>query len=228
MVFHSFRVASQRSVLSKYAMVRWRSNGRELLVEHHKDHYITILKLNRPKVNALGKQLVQELSLALDELEKQCSDDKTTSETRCVILTSQIPNIFCAGADLKERALMATQLENVETTVTNLRTTFHRLASLPIPTIAAIEGIAFGGGMELASAVDIRIASLSAIFGLPETTLGILPGAGGTQRCSRLLGISRTIDLITTGRKFDSRMAYEYGLVQYLVKPGRADDKAWE
>jgi methylglutaconyl-CoA hydratase len=212
----------------------FQSQSRELIVEHHQDAYITIFKLNRPRVrNALGQQLIHELSLALDDLESQYSKVDTnmttssTHQTRCVILTSQTPHIFCAGADLQERAVMS--LPDAEQTVRTLQTTFHRFYNLPIPTIAAIEGMALGGGMELAAAVDIRIASPSAMWGLPETTLGILPGAGGTQRCSRLLGTARTMDLILTGRKFDSRLAYEYGLVQYLVEePEDVFTKAWE
>ncbi len=119
-------------------------------------------------------------------------------------------------------------MEQAEATVTGLRNSLERFACLPMPTIAVVEGIALGGGMELAAAADIRIASRSSIFGLPETSLGIVPGAGGTQRIPRLIGVARAIELIVTGMKISGETAYEYGLIQHLVESGEADNMALE
>ena len=184
------------------------------------DHNITTLTLNRPKANAMGQRLMAEFESAMDELEG-------CQETRCVILTSSSTKVFSAGADLKERASMSS-LGDVETVVTGLRSSLQRFASLPMPTIAVIEGVALGGGMELAAAADIRIASRSAIFGLPETSLGIVPGAGGTQRIPRLIGVARALELIVTGQRINGETAYAYGIVQHLVEAGQADNKALE
>ena len=112
--------------------------------------------------------------------------------------------------------------------VTLLRNTMERMACLPMPILAAVEGVAVGGGLEIALAADLRIASSTAIFGLPETSLAIIPGAGGTQRLSRLIGLARAKELIWTGRRIPAEEAYKYGLVQFVVEPGQATDHAME
>jgi methylglutaconyl-CoA hydratase len=215
------------SICIRTFVLRWQSTTggagsccQELLVNRCADHNITTLTLNRPKANAMGQRLMAEFESAMDELEG-------CQETRCVILTSFSTKVFSAGADLKERASMSS-LGDVETVVTGLRSSLQRFASLPMPTIAVIEGVALGGGMELAAAADIRIASRSAIFGLPETSLGIVPGAGGTQRIPRLIGVARALELILTGQRVNGETAYAYGIVQHLVEPGEADKKALE
>ena len=195
---------------------RFRTEAPQILFEK-KDH-VAKLTLNRPTAaNAMGSIIMQEFNHIMEDLEG-------CIETRSVILTSCSQKVFSAGADLKERAGM-TPIE-AQATVNNLRTSLQRFASLPMPTMAVVEGVAVGGGMELAVAADFVIASRTSIFGMPETALGIIPGAGGTQRVPRLVGISRALELAVTARRFDGQAAYDYGIVQHLVEPGTADDKA--
>jgi methylglutaconyl-CoA hydratase len=182
------------------------------------DAIISTITLDRPKANAMGSQMLDELSRVMDILEHD--------STRCVILTSSSPKVFSAGADLKERAAMS--LAEAEEFVHRLRTTMVRFSKLPMPTICAVEGVAVGGGLELALAADIRIAGRNAVFGLPETSLAIIPGAGGTQRLPRLIGEARAKELIFTGRRIDAETAHEYGLVQHVVNAGHADERAIE
>jgi methylglutaconyl-CoA hydratase len=167
--------------------------------------------LNRPKANAMGAQFMKEFQECLDMLDA----DKGT---RCVIISSSNPKVFSAGADLKERATMT--LEEAEACVCNLRNTMERVAQLPMPVIASIDGVAVGGGLELALAADIRYASSEATLGLPETSLAIIPGAGGTQRLPRLIGIARAKELIWSGRRIKGEEALQYGLVQKVAPPG--------
>jgi enoyl-CoA hydratase/carnithine racemase len=146
-------------------------------------------------------------------------------------LTSASPKVFSAGADLKERSQM-TSLQQVQDFVHKLRWTFHRLSVLRIPILTAMEGVALGGGLELALATDIRIASEhSCQMGLPETSLAILPGAGGTQRLAQCIGLARAKEMIFTGQRINSRTAYEYGLIQHVVPDGTtlsfATNMAW-
>jgi methylglutaconyl-CoA hydratase len=179
---------------------------------------IAQITLNRPKANAMGTEMIQGLRECLDRLE----DSGDTC--RCLVLTSFSPKVFSAGADLKERATMT--LEEASEFVSLLRMTMERVAAIPIPVIAAVEGVAVGGGLELALAADIRIASTNATFGLPETSLAIIPGAGGTQRLPRLIGTARAKELIWTGRRISGEEAYSYGLVQHVVPPGKATSRA--
>jgi methylglutaconyl-CoA hydratase len=182
------------------------------------DAMVSILTLNRPKAaNAMGTVLLQQLKGCLSELEEK------DSPTRCVVLTSSSPNVFSAGADLKERATMT--IHQANEFVTDLRYTFERVAQLPMPVIAAIDGVAVGGGLELALAADFIVASCrtNAILGLPETSLAIVPGAGGTQRLARRIGVARAKQLIFTAARIDAATAHRYGLVTHLVD---ADDTA--
>ena len=140
-----------------------------------------------------------------------------TGAVRCVVITSSLGKVFSAGADLKERASM-TQDQAAEF-VTLLRNTMERVACLPVPVLAAVEGVAVGrGGLELALAADLRIVSSTATFGLPETTLAIVPGTGGTQRLGRLIGVARAKELIWTGRRIQGDEALQYGLVEMVVR----------
>lgn len=168
--------------------------------------------------------MLQELqdTLSVLESEEECVQDRA----RCLVITSSSPKVFSAGADLKERATMT--LEDAESFVTSLRTTMERISNLPIPTIAAIEGAAVGGGLELALAADLRIAGTKASLGLPETSLAIMPGAGGTQRLPRLIGMARAKELIWTADRVDGQTAAAYGLVQHVVEEGQAQSKALE
>lgn len=216
MVLLSRSLAQHRSFLS-LSTRRWIAS--EILVSDN--NLITSITLNRPSAaNAMGSKMLSQLEIALEDISNRPT-------TRCVILKSAAAsNVFSAGADLKERSEMT--LEEAERFVHRLRTTFHKFASLPIPTIAAIDGIAVGGGLELALAADIRVATSNSKFGLPETSLAIIPGAGGTQRLPRLIGLARAKELIFTGRIIDASTAYSYGLVGHVVDCGQAEGKARE
>jgi methylglutaconyl-CoA hydratase len=163
--------------------------------------------------------LLGELGAVLATLAAEAS-------ARVVIVHSLVPGVFCAGADLKERAAMTA--EEAEAFVKRLRSTFSALEALPMPTVAAVEDAALGGGLELALACDLRVAGEAAVLGLPETTLAILPGAGGTQRLPRLVGRSAAKDLIFTGRRIGASEALGMGLVDRLAGRGEALQTALE
>jgi len=170
--------------------------------------------LDRPEAkNALGRKLVAEFRDALKTL-------AASTSTRVVVLHSLVPGVFCAGADLKERAGM-TQ-EEASAFVQGLRAAFTELEALPMPVIAAIDGAAFGGGLELALAADLRVAGAEAKMGLVETSLAIIPGAGGTQRLPRLIGVARAKELIFTARRFGAEEAGRLGLVNRVAPAGQA------
>lgn len=181
---------------------------------------IAVVTLNRPQAaNALTMQVLTELQTAL-------ADCRSDTSVRCVIIIGAGDSVFCAGADLKERAGM-NELE-VRHAVAFIRETINEVEALPMPVIAAINGAAFGGGLELALACDIRIAAQTAKLGLTETSLGIIPGAGGTQRLPRLVGIGRAKELIITARRIAADEALQIGLVAYIAPAGKVLDKAIE
>ena len=182
------------------------------------DAGLVLLGLDRPaSKNALGRQLLGEFREALAAL-------KADRTARVVVLHSLADGVFCAGADLKERATMAQP--EVDRFVKSLRGAFAELEDLPLPTLAAIEGAALGGGLEMALACDLRVAGADAKLGLPETGLAIIPGAGGTQRLPRLIGRSKAKELIFTGRRIGSEAAAALGLVDHAVPAGQALEKA--
>ncbi|KAI7889963.1 ClpP/crotonase-like domain-containing protein [Mucor mucedo] len=187
---------------------RWISteSSKEAYLEHLEGG-ISILKLNRPSSrNALSVNLLTEFRQAL-------SDVRFSSESRVLIIQSSTPGAFCSGADLKERSTMSpTQVTQFLYT---LRKAYRELETLPIPTIAAMDGPAFGGGLEMALCCDIRVAGPKALMGLTETKLAIIPGAGGTQRLPRLIGIPKAKELIFTGEVFGALKAKEYGVVNH-------------
>ncbi len=172
-----------------------------------------LIQINREEtMNALSTALLRELSEALDAV-------RGDSRARCVILTGAGVRAFSAGADLKERRSM--NEDEVRQAVARIRAVVEAVADLPMPTIAAVRGAALGGGLELALACDLRVMAADATVGLTETRLAIIPGAGGTQRLSRLVGAARAKDLIFTGRRISGREAGELGLAQYVAA---ADD----
>eukprot|EP00904_Undaria_pinnatifida_P006740 jgi/Undpi1/3196/HiC_scaffold_15.g06570.m1 len=173
--------------------------------------------MTNPKANALGFKLVSELETAVQEL----SQDESV---RAVVVSSGVPGVFCAGADLKERTSMS-QTET-ELFVERLRALMTKIAAVPVPTIAAVEGAAYGGGLELMLACDLRVVGEKATMGLTETSLGIIPGAGGTQRLPRLIGASKAKELIFTARRLDAARALELGMVNVMVGAGQAHDEA--
>lgn len=151
----------------------------------------------------------------LRRLRTLCEQIAADTSVRAVLVTGSGDKAFCAGADLKERKTMP--LARVPDFVRNIRGVMDDFAALPQPTIAVVNGFAFGGGAELMLACDLRVAADHAQFGLTEVTLAIIPGAGGTQRLPRLIGRSRAKDLILTGRRIDAREAEHIGLVNRVA-----------
>ncbi|KEY65417.1 hypothetical protein S7711_04315 [Stachybotrys chartarum IBT 7711] len=195
--------------------------------------HIRVLELNRPVArNAISKALLAALRAEVDDVHAQYAPDgrekplpgrfggaaglDEKGHTRALVLASAVDTCFCAGADLKERRGF-TQQETADF-LFNLRDTFTSLSSLPIPTISAISSIALGGGLELALSTHFRVLSSNATVGLPETRLGIIPGAGGTHRLPSLIGRARARDLIVTGRRVAAPEAYFLGIADRLVE----------
>lgn len=179
---------------------------------------VAVLTLNRPEAaNALSLNMLHELFAIQKEL-------KFNRNIRCVIVTGAGEKAFCAGADLKERAQM--NETEVRQTVSLIRETINEFEQLPQPVICAINGGAFGGGLELALACDIRIAADTAKMGLTETSLAIIPGAGGTQRLPRLIGKGRAKELIFTAKRISAFEAEKFGLVEYVVPQEQLFDQA--
>jgi len=153
----------------------------------------------------------------LNSLKEQVDALKFNTNVRVVIITGAGRKAFCAGADLKERTTFdELQVKEFIFTIRNL---FTSIENLNKPVIAAINGVALGGGTELALACDIRIAAMNASMGLTETRLAIIPGAGGTQRLPRLIGRGKAKELIFTGRRVDAREALQIGLVNQIYDP---------
>jgi len=172
------------------------------------DTGILTLTLNRPDImNSLNFSLLRALR---DQIEAV----RFRSDIRVVIITGSGEKAFCAGADLKERATL--QSEQVKEFIFTIRNLFTSIEQLNKPVIAAVNGLALGGGTELALASDIRIASNTASMGLTETRLAIIPGAGGTQRLPRLVGKGKAKELIFTGQRLDAQEALKIGLVNKI------------
>lgn len=170
---------------------------------------VAVITLNRPKLNALSRAMQDEIAQAARELS---SDDSV----RAVVIHGG-ERSFAAGADVKEMVHWDHAMAWEQTP--RLQAAFTAVADMPQPTIAALTGYALGGGCELALACDLRIAADDAVLGQPEILLGIIPGAGGTQRLSRLVGASRAKDLILTGRQVRAAEALAMGLVNEVTSP---------
>jgi enoyl-CoA hydratase/carnithine racemase len=172
---------------------------------------LAVLTIRRPEVhNALSAQVLADLRSALAVLR----DDE---EVGVVAVTGAGDRAFVAGADIGEvrEYTLRTGLD------AEIQRLFDEVEAFPKPTVAAVNGIALGGGCELAMACDIRIAAATARFGLPETALAVLPGAGGTQRLARLVGTGRAVEMILTGRTADAEEARQMGLVTSVVPGGQ-------
>jgi methylglutaconyl-CoA hydratase len=179
---------------------------------------VAIVTMNRPEAaNALSKGLVA----AMTETFAALAADK---DLRAVVLTGAGDKVFCAGADLKERKDMT--LEQTWAFLDEINGVMNAVAAFPRPVIAAINGAAFGGGFELALACDLRIAAESAQMGLTEVRLGIIPGAGGTQRLARVASIAAAKELILTGRRIHASRAYLLGVVNEVVPAGALSEVA--
>jgi enoyl-CoA hydratase/carnithine racemase len=190
----------------------------DILLQERTEEGIMILTLNRPEaMNCFNSELLA----ALADVIREANFDMAL---RCIVITGahgEDPKraSFSTGADLKERRGMTP--DQVRRFIFTIRNTFTAVEQVRVPVIAAINGFAFGGGIELALACDIRIASSNAIMGLTETSLAIIPGAGGSQRLPRIIGIAKAKELIFTARRIDAKTALEIGLVNCVVEPDR-------
>lgn len=169
------------------------------------------ITLNRPEAaNALSRALVAELAKAVHDLGGEKGE-----RARAVVFTGMGDRAFSAGADLKERPSMT--LDETRQYLTDLNALFDAIEALPQLTIAALGGVAFGGGLELALCCDLRVATNGAEMGLTEVRVGIMPGAGGTRRLSRVVGDARARDLILLGRRISAASALQIGLVHLVA-----------
>jgi enoyl-CoA hydratase len=180
------------------------------------DDRIMQVTLESPPSNALGLTIVEGLSAALDAAESQ--------DPHVVVVTSSVPGFFAAGADIKY--MVDADVTAFSTYGDALRTVLNRLATPTRLSVAAIDGLALGGGLELAMACTLRVAGHSAMLGLPEVRLGLIPGAGGTQRLPHLVGRGRALDIMLTGRQVAADEALAIGLVDRVVDPGAAFEAA--
>ena len=170
---------------------------------------LALVTLDRPEVlNALNFELLHDLGAALDQV--------SMGDARVLLVTGAGDRAFCAGADIKE--LMGRSLRAQRDGAAFGQAVFARLDSLPIPSVALINGYAFGGGLELALACTFRLAARHARLGLPEIKLGLIPGYGGTQRLPRLIGEARALEMILTGRTMEAEEAERIGLVNRIVE----------
>jgi len=207
-----FKSIWMRATLSR-RLLTTSSSQYEAFLQKTSAEGISSLCLNRPQTkNAISVRLLEDLGKCLERVQED-------SSTRVLIVHSSSPNAFCTGADLVERRAM-THLQTTKF-LSDLRGVLRVLENLPLPTIAAIDGPALGGGLELALACDLRVADQTVTkIGLPEVRLGIIPGAGGTQRATRLLGVAKAKELIFTARLLDAEEAKGLGLVDHLSKGG--------
>jgi enoyl-CoA hydratase len=184
-----------------------------------KEAQTIVVQLNRQKSkNSLNMKMKEELDSVLDEIEQ---DD----EARVVILTGG-KNLFCAGSDIKERASIKMNQYDFYFSQRKTEELFCRLEDFQKPVIAAIGGVAVGGGLEMALACDLRIASEKAMFGLPEVKIGIMPAGGGTQRLPRLIGITKAKELLYTGQMFNAQSAFQMGILNDVVQSDHLLDAA--
>ncbi len=188
------------------------------LVEIVRESGIATLKLNRPPVNALNFQLQAEIARASEELGNDIG-------VAAVVLYGG-EKAFAAGADIKEMEKLSH--EEMLARSAGLKSAFDAVARIPKPVIAAITGYALGGGLELAMCADVRLASESVKVGQPEILLGIIPGAGGTQRLTRLVGPSIAKELVFTGKVISATEAYQLGIINKVVADGEVYAKACE
>jgi enoyl-CoA hydratase len=183
-------------------------SGEMMAIELTRVDEFALITLNRPEaLNALSFALIADLARAFDEVAQ--------SDARALLVTGAGEKAFCAGADIKE--LKGRSLAEQKRATELGQQTFARLERLPMPSIAIINGYAFGGGLELALACTLRIAARNAKMGLPEIKLGVVPGYGGTQRLPRAVGEGRALDMILSGRTIDAEEAFRIGLVQRLI-----------
>ncbi|MEX0722595.1 MAG: enoyl-CoA hydratase-related protein [Gracilimonas sp.] len=177
---------------------------------------ICTLTINRPdKLNALNNQVLEELDAAVDAI-------KENYKVRAVVITGAGEKAFVAGADIKE--LSSLDPVTGEKVSKKGQDIFQKIEDLTIPVIAAVNGYALGGGCELAMACHLRIASKNAALGLPEVSLGLIPGYGGTQRLTQLVGRAKALEYIMTGRQVKAEEAFEAGLLNQVTEHSAVDE----
>ena len=187
------------------------------LVETSVEDRVAVLRLNRPDArNALSPELMEELATELERLDPD-------PDVRCFVIAGS-DEVFAAGADIKAMS-ERTFAESLYHPAAGF---WRRLAAVRTPMVAAVSGWALGGGCELALACDMIVASDSAHFGQPEITLGIIPGGGGSQRLTRVLGKQRAMEYVLTGRRFDADAAHAWGLVNKVARKGTWMQEAME
>lgn len=219
--FHYLCACAART-LATSAMPSPKDEAKEVIVNYldGKDNGIAVLGLNRPTArNSFGKTLISQLNEALTSI-------RQNNKLRVLIIRSLVPKVFCAGADLRERLKMDSS--EVPQFVSSLRNLVNDIEVLPTPVISAIDGVALGGGLELALATDIRVAASEAKMGLVETKLAIIPGGGGTQRLPRIVGVAKAKELIYTARILDGDQAMQIGLVNEVVSQNKTGDAAYQ
>lgn len=190
------------------------------LTRHGEGGHVAELALDRPEaMNAISTAFAEEIAVTTAELAADPS-------VRAVVVTSTHPKAFCVGADLKERNSF-TDADLVRQRPITQRA-YGGVLDLPVPAFAAVEGFALGGGLEIALSCDMIIAGEGALVGLPEVSVGVIPGGGGTQLLTRRIGWSRAARAIFTAAKLPAPEAHELGIIDELVSPGSARDRALE
>ena len=178
---------------------------------------VTTIRLENPPLNLVTVELTRSLDRALAIVESD-------PEVRCVVLTGTGERAFCAGSDVKEFESLQGRVGEGKLLLE--KAVYRRIARLPVPTIAAIQADALGGGLELALCCDLRVADERAKLGLPEVRLGVMPGSGGTQRLPRIVGLAKAKELILMGEIISASAALEIGLVNRVAAAGQALDEA--
>lgn len=189
----------------------------ETVIEYERDGAVAVIKLNGPPANALTVDLVERLDVAIS----RATDDGVA----VVVVASAVPAFFAAGADIK--LMQSGNVKRFAGYLTRLRGVIERLHDAPFLSIAACDGHTLGGGLELAMACTLRVAGVRARLGLPEARLGLLPGAGGTQRLPKLVGRTSALELIMSGRSVTAEVALEIGLVDRAVEDALGDAEEW-
>src|SRR6201988_3932506 len=188
-------------------------------VTWHAEQSVLEIVLNRPPANALGLPIIDGLNIGLDAAD--------ALPAKVIVVSSALPGFFAAGADIKH--MSSVDAGSFGAYGDALRGAVERLAAHPAVSVAAVDGLALGGGLELAMACSLRVAGSSARLGLPEVKLGLIPGAGGTQRLPRLVGRGRALDIMLTGREVEADEAFWIGLIDRLAEPGEtARAAAWQ
>jgi enoyl-CoA hydratase/carnithine racemase len=188
-------------------------------VTWNRDGAIVEIVLDRPPANALGLEIITGLHIAIDYAQ--------AVEAKVLVVASAVDGFFAAGADIKH--MSGVDPTSFREYGDSLRGALERLAALPLISVAAIDGLALGGGLELAMACTLRVGAARARLGLPEVKLGLIPGGGGTQRLPRLIGRGRALDLMLTGRQVEADEAFGIGLIDRFAQPDTtARAGAWE